>query len=142
MNKQAHIILIICDLFALWGMWFGYGEFQLLQSEIAAQVDTIRFGNRLGFAAVGLAFPILHLAALFGEYWIDYAKKYIVPINISVCVMIALLIVAGAAGSFWVETQVKNAGYVYCWRASGSSAISKTLVYTKDMRICEKLTEE
>ena len=56
--------------------------------------------------------------------------------------MIAMVIVAGFAGSSLLTSKVENAGYVNCKRLSGAGAVSKTLVYTKDMRICEDLVEK
>jgi hypothetical protein len=62
--------------------------------------------------------------------------------NIGIVILLSTLILGGIAGSHWVKSHVENAGYIYCWRASGSGAVSKTLVYTKDMEICEKLVED
>ena len=142
MNKQAHIIFLVLDVCCLWGLWLGYSEIHRIQSEIATQVDTIRFGNRLGFAVVGVGFPLLHILTLVGNFWKTFPKKYITSVNTGVYVLIAVLVIAGIAGSSWFKAQVENAGYVYCRNASGLSAISKELVYTKDMKICEKLVME
>lgn len=142
MNKQAHIIFLLCDLLGLWLLWFGYSEFQRIPLEISNQVDTIRFSNRIGFAVVGIGFYLLHLIFIVEKLWIDFVKKYIAAANISIVVLVSTLITGGIAGSYWIEAQVERAGYTYCRNASGLSALAKTLVYTKNMSICERLVEE
>jgi hypothetical protein len=142
MNMQAHLVLIICDIFAVWGLWLGYNSLHEIQSGIAAQVDTIRYGNRIGFAIVGVAFPLFHILFMVEKLWTDFIKKYSSIANIGIVILLSTLILGGIAGSHWVKSHVENAGYIYCWRASGSGAVSKTLVYTKDMEICEKLVED
>jgi len=57
--------------------------------------------------------------------------------NAGAIIMIIALFAAGFAGSFWFKSQVESAGYIYCREASGISALAKSLVYTKDMAICE-----
>lgn len=61
--------------------------------------------------------------------------------NQGAIVMLIALFVAGFAGSYWIQSQVENAGYVYCRNASGVSALARTLVYTKYMDICEEFVE-
>lgn len=142
MKKQTHITLIFCDLFGLLILWIGYSDIQLLQQEISNQVNVVEFGNRIGFVTISVAFPLFHIMALVSHFWKGMPKKYTTLLNTSVYILLAVLIIAGFVCSSWLESKVENAGYVYCWRASGSGAISKVLVYTKDMKICEELVEE
>lgn len=142
MNKNTHILLILGDLFGIWLLWIGYSAFQRIPSEIVNQVDVIRFGNRIGYSIIGLAFPLFHIIALVDQFWKGIPKKIVSILNFGIYVLIVALLVAGFVGSSWLESQVENAGYVYCRRAGWGGAVSKTLVYTKDMRTCEDLVEE
>lgn len=140
MNKKlAHTILVFGDLLSFAGLWIGYHIFSKVLIKIANQADMINYGNRVGLFIVGLGFPLLHSLAIIGHYLPDYIHKYKRFINHAVIVMVILLLTAGFSGSYWLRSQVENAGYLYCREASGISALAKTLVYTKDMEICEEL---
>ena len=59
--------------------------------------------------------------------------------NISLVVTVVAMLSAGFIISSWIKSRVESAGYIYCREASGISALAKSLVYTKDMAICEDL---
>ena len=122
MNKKiAHFTLFFGDVFSIWGLWIGCQEFQRIFSEIAIGADLIRFGNRVGFLVLGLFLPPLHLLTII-EY---FCSEFVLS--------------AGIIGSSWIKYKVETAGYAYCRELSGVSALFRSLVYTKDMAICEDL---
>ena len=140
MNKKlAHAILLFFDLLSFEGLWFGYHQFQRVAMDTINKLDMIRFSNRAGFFIVAIAIPLIHLLAVVDRFWPDFQKKYNHLVNVSLVVMIVALLSAGFIGSSWIKSQVENAGYIYCREASGISALSKSLVYTKDMAVCEDL---
>ena len=138
-KNKAHIVFLIFDLFCIGMLWIAYSEFQRIPLEISSQVDTIRFGNRVGFFISGLGVPLIHSLSLMDFFWPNIKKKYSAIINRGIAILVAALIVIGFAGSSWLKYQVENAGYVYCWRASGSGVLAKTLAYTRDMKSCDEL---
>lgn len=138
-KKMSHTILFILDLFCIWGIWFGYSELKLTLSEVNNQADMIRFSNRAGFFVLGFGFPPIHLFTIVDNARPSLFKKYIPIVNKSVIVLVVGLLAAGFFSSYWLKSQVENAGYVYCRKASGVSALAKSLAYTKDMKICEDL---
>lgn len=143
MNKKvAHTILIIGDLLCFIGLWYGYQTFLRIFGEITHNAETIRYGNRIGFFVVCIGLPLIHLLVFIERFRPDLIKKYMKAINQTLIGMIILLIAAGFAGSMWINTKVENAGYIYCSKASGVGATSKTLVYTRNMQICEDLVAE
>ena len=101
----------------------------------------IQFSNRAGFFVLGFGFPPIHLFTIVDNARPGLFKKYIPIVNKSVVVLVAGLLVAGFASSSWIKSKVENAGYLYCRDASGVSALAKTLVYTKDLEICEDLVK-
>ncbi|MGD8834454.1 MAG: DUF1240 domain-containing protein [Desulfobacteraceae bacterium] len=140
MNKMtSHTILFILDLFCIWGIWFGLNELKLTLSELNNQSEFIRFSNRAGFFVLGFGFPPIHLFTIVDNAKPSLFKKYIPIVNKSVIVLVAGLLVAGFICSSWIKSRVENAGYVYCHKASGVSALAKNLVYTKEMKICEDM---
>ena len=102
-------------------------------------MDVIRFSSRNGFYIVGAGFPLIHLLLIVEHYWSGWVKKYKKLINYGLLGLVAILIAAGFAGSLWLKSRAENEGYVYCWHASGNSALSKTLVYARDRKLCEDL---
>ncbi|MGD8836855.1 MAG: hypothetical protein PVJ19_18070 [Desulfobacteraceae bacterium] len=138
-KKQASLILLFGDLFCLWLLWFGYSEMQTTLSEIASQKDIIRFSSRAGFYIMGFILPLSHPIMIIEHFRPRLIKKYYHFLNQSAIVLLIILFAAGFAGSSWLKSQAKNAGYVYCRNASGVSALAKTLVYTKDIKSCEDL---
>ncbi len=142
MNKTtSHVILILLDLFCLWALWIFYKEFQRVLMEILNQAEMISFSNRIGFTLVAVGFPPIHLFTIVDNARPGLFKKYIPIVNKSVIVLVAGLLVAGFASSSWIKSKVENAGYLYCREASGVSALAKTLVYAKDIEICEDLVK-
>jgi hypothetical protein len=99
----------------------------------------ISYGNRVGFFMVGIGFPLLHLLVMIEHFRPEVIQKYKRFLNSAVIAMVIILLGAGFVGSAWIQHRVENAGYVNCKKASGSSMLAKSLVYTKDMKICEDL---
>jgi hypothetical protein len=138
-KKLSHTILFFGDLLSFGGLWLGYHIVTQVFIKITNQADMISYGNRVGFFIVGIGFPLLHLLVMIEHFRPKVIRKYKRLINSAVIAMVIALLGAGFVGSSWIQHQVKNAGYIYCQNASGSSTLAKSLVYTKDMRICEKL---
>lgn len=142
MNKKlAHTIILLFDLLCLVGIWIGYNEFQRIISEVKSQADVIQFGNRVAFLIVGIMMPLIHIVGIIGYFWSDLQKKHQKPVNIGMVIVLIAILGTGIFGSSWIKAYVENAGYVYCHNASGISALARTLVYTKNMDICEELVE-
>ncbi len=142
MNKKlAHTILFFGSLLCIGGLWIGYHEFQRILLEITNQADMIKFGNRVGFFIVGLFLPLIHLFIIVEHFRPTLIHKYKRLMNQGAIFLLIVLLSAGIIGSSWLESKVENAGYVYCRNASGISALAKSLVYTRDMDICEELVE-
>jgi hypothetical protein len=59
--------------------------------------------------------------------------------NRSIIISGIALASAGIIGTSWIKSKVENAGYVSWHEMSGVSPIFRSLVYTKDMAICEDL---
>ncbi|MCP3874046.1 MAG: DUF1240 domain-containing protein [Desulfobacteraceae bacterium] len=109
--------------------------------EIFNQVDMISFSNRIGFTIVAVGFPPIHIFTIVDNARPNLFKKYIPIVNKCVIVLVAGLLAAGFISTSWLKSQVENAGYVYCRNASGVSSLAKSLVYTKDIKICEDLVK-
>lgn len=142
MNKKlAHTILVFGDLLSIGGLWIGFHLISQIQLHIANQDDIIRFSNRVGFFIVGIGFPLLHAISITEHFFPDMIKTYKRFLSRAVIVMLVLLLIAGFSGSSWITSQVENAGYAYCRDASKASALSKSLVFTKDLTLCEELIQ-
>jgi hypothetical protein len=142
MNKKlAHIIAFVLDLSCLVGLWIGYDEFQRILLEIKNQVDTIQLSSRAGFFIIAIGFPLIHLLSVIDYYWPNFPKKFSGIVNRGLVLTVIILLAACFIGSSWIKSKVENAGYVYCRNASGISALARTLVYTKNIDICEELVE-
>ena len=140
MNKKlAHIIALFGDLLCLGGLWIGCQEFQRILMEVANQTEMIRFGNRIGFFIFGLGFPLIHLLSIIGYFWPNFLKKIDSLVTKCIVIFVIMLFAGGVMGSYWIQAQVQKAGYIYCRKASGVSALAKSVVYTKNMEICEEL---
>jgi hypothetical protein len=137
-KKQAHIILFFGDLLALSVIISFYYDFSEIVQEISHQVEMISFSNRMGFFILGVGALLIHPLLIVEHFRPEYIKKNYKFLNIGVIVLTIALFAAGFAGSAWIESKVENAGYVYCRKASGASALARTLVYTKNMEICEE----
>jgi hypothetical protein len=138
-KKQSLIFFSIFELLFLAGILILYHEFGRIVQETNNQVDLIRFGNRISFLIVGIVIPIVHLLGIIEYFWPNYIKKNKYLLNLSLLAIGITLLVAGFAGSAWIKSKVENAGYIYCRNASGVSALARTLVFTKNMEICEEI---
>jgi protein-S-isoprenylcysteine O-methyltransferase Ste14 len=99
----------------------------------------IKFGNRTAFSVLCIVIPLVHLMGIIEYFWPNFINKHRSVLNKSGILICILLFIFGLAGSVWMKSKVQNAGYVYCRKASGVSALAKTLVYTKNMELCEEL---
>ena len=99
----------------------------------------IKFGNRFTFLVVGAVIPMLHIWGVAEYLWPTVIKNNTRIISCSLIAGLLILLSAGFAGSVWIKSKVENDGYVYCSAASGVSALAKSLVYTRNMGICEDL---
>jgi hypothetical protein len=140
-KKQAHIVLFFGDLLSLGAIIMFYYDFNEISIEISSQVEVISFSNRMGFFVLGVGLPIIHILGIVEYFWPEFIKNNHKILNISVIVVLVVLLAAGFAGSAWIKSKVENAGYVYCRKASGASALAKALVYTKNIEICEELVK-
>lgn len=140
MNKmKSHIIAFFFDLICFAVIVFGYQAFIGTVDEIRGRMDVIQFNSRIGFFVVGLGFPLIHLFGIADHFWSSLFKQYSRIVNLGFIVLIIVLFVTGVTSSSWLESQVKNADYIYCRNVSGVSALAKNRVYTRDMEICEEL---
>jgi hypothetical protein len=140
-KKKAHIILFIIDVFVISGVITFYYDFNELVLKISNQVEVVRFSNRMGFFIVGMIAPLCHILGIVEYFKPEYIKQNHKILNISVVVVLVSLFAAAFTGSAWIKSKVENSGYTYCRKASGASALAKTLVYTKNMEICEEMVE-
>ncbi len=141
-NKKLAITFIIAmNLFCLEGLWGGYSEIRDLMIAVNNQIDMVRFSSRVGFFVFGMAFPIFCLYIPIEKFWPDFVEKHKGLLNKIVVVALIAFFSAGFVGSSWIQAHVENAGYTYCPKASGSSALARTLVYTKNIYTCEELVE-
>ena len=140
-KKFAITFLLVINLFCLWVFWIGLSDIKEIIALVQRRADVIRVSSRAGFFVVVIGVPILCLLPVVEKIWTDFVKKHSKFINQIVIVGVVVLLAAGFLGSSWIRTRVKNAGYTYCRNASGISALARTLVYTKNNRICEELVE-
>jgi hypothetical protein len=142
MNKKlAHSIILFFDLLSFVALWYVYHEVHRVLIEITNQANMIELGNRDLFIVVVLIVPFGHIIAIIEHYNSEFIKSYNRVLNYGVIFTIIILFATGLFGSFWIKSRVENAGYMYCRNASGISALARTLVYTKNMDICEELVE-
>ena len=143
MNKSlAHTILLIGDILCIWGLWIGYHSLIDVLSEINCQIDIINFGSKDGFFIAAAILPIAHMITIVEYFFPAYIKKHMKILNVSTIIALVFFIITGVYISSWLKFKVENTGYVYCRNASGISALARTLVYTKNIKICEELVEE
>ncbi len=140
-RKNAITLLFFFDLLCFGGLWIGYHEFQRILVEIANQADMIKFGNRLGFFVLGLFLPLIHIFIIVEYFRPALIHKHERLMNLGAIFLLIALLSAGIISSYWIKSRVENAGYLYCRNASGISALARTLVYTKNMDICEEVLE-
>lgn len=142
MNKKQSLILFsLFDLLFIGGMFILFYEFSRITSDLNRQVEMIKFGNRSPFLVVGAIIPMLHIWGIAEYFWPTVIKKNTRLISCSLIAGLLMLLFAGFAGSVWIKSKVQNDGYVYCSAVSGESALAKSLVYTRDMGICEDIVK-
>lgn len=143
MNKKKGLILFsFFDLFVLFGLWLAYDEINQVFTGIANSVDAVSFNNRIGFFIVGIGLPLVHFFGIIIFFWPKLLAKRTSLVNRLLIVLGAVLLASGFFISAYMQTYVERAGYQYCRGASGVSALSKTIVYTKDPEVCSRLTDE
>jgi hypothetical protein len=140
-KKLAITFLIFVNFLCLWVLWIGFNDIKEVLASLKSRADVIPVGSRVGFSVVGLFFPILCMLPIAEKIWPQFIKKQEKLINQSIAIGIIALLAAGFIGSSWITTRVENAGYTYCRNASGISALARTLVYTKNMDICEEVVK-
>lgn len=140
-KKLAVSFLIFCNFLCLWVLWVGFNDIKEIIASLQSHAEVIRFGSRAGFFVVGIGFPILCLLPIVEKFWPDFLKKHSKLMSQCVVMGTIALLAAGFIGSSWIKARAENAGYAYCRNASGISALARTLVYTKNMDICEQLVE-
>jgi hypothetical protein len=140
-KKLAITYLAFCYFLCLWVFWIGFNEIKEILASLQSHADVIRVGSRAGFFVVGIAFPLICLLIIVDKIWPDFLKKHSKLMSQCVVIGIIALLAAGFIGSSWITARVENAGYTYCRNVSGISALARTLVYTKNMDICEELVE-
>lgn len=140
-EKLAHIFFLFIDFFSLWLLWIGYNEIKEIIAGIYSQADIIRVGSRVGFYVVGLYMPITHIFIIVNSFFPAIEKKYSRLVNQCFIVALITFLATGFLGSSCIRVSVENAGYTYCRNASGISALARTLVYTKNMDLCDELVE-
>ena len=142
MNKKRSLILFsIFDLLFIGGMFILFYEFSRITSDLNQQVAMIKFGNRFTYLVVGAVIPMLHIWGIAEYFWPTVIKKNKRIISCSLIAVLLMLLSAGFAGSVWIKSKVRNDGYVYCSAASGVSALAKSIVYTRDIGICEDIVK-
>jgi hypothetical protein len=140
-KKLGHIFFLFIDFFSFWLLWIGYNEIREIITGIHIQADIIRVGSRVGFYVVGIFMPITHIFIIVNSFFPVIEKKYSRLVNQGFIIALITLLAAGFLGSSSIRVNVENAGYTYCRNASGISALARTLVYTKNMDLCEELVE-
>jgi dipeptide/tripeptide permease len=140
-KKLAVTFLIVINFFCFWVFWKGYNEIKEIIALLYSHADVIRVGSRAGFFVVVIGVPIICLLPVVEKIWANFVKKYSKLITKCTIIGVIALLAAGFFGSSWIKARVENAGYTYCRNASGISALARTLVYTKNMDICEELVE-
>jgi hypothetical protein len=141
-NTIRHLGLLFFDLLSIVMIYIFFNDFKQTLAEINSQVDIVRFGNRDGFFIVGIGIPLMHLLIVSEQLCPNFIKrieKYKKPVNYSIMGFVFALFIAGFVISSWLQSRAENAGYVHCRYVSGVSALAKTLVYTKELQICEDL---
>lgn len=142
-NTTRHVGLLIFDLICIVMLWIFFNNFKQTLAEINSHVDILKFGNRDGFFVVGIGIPLLHLLIAIEQMFPDFINKiqrYKKQVNAGVMGFVIALLIAGFVISSWLQTRAENAGYVHCRYISGVSALAKTLVYTKNVELCEELS--
>lgn len=140
-KKTALALFTLFDLMGIAILWIGYDSIKEYFYGIDHQVEIIRFSSREGFFTVGILILVAHMLGFIEYFFPELIRKHLKVGNISAIVTLIIFLSSGFYISSWMKSNVENAGYTYCRNASGISALSRTLVYTKNMEICEELVE-
>jgi hypothetical protein len=141
-KENALILLTIFDIFSFFVLWLGFHEIHTVVIDISNSSDSVSFINRIGFTFLAVVVPLAHIFMIFEYFHIDKIKKNAHLINKAIYTIFIVLFAASIFISAYLKIYVENAGYHYCSQASGVSALSRTLVYTKDEETCIRLAEE
>lgn len=140
-NKLRHLVLFLSFRSVIhWWNLILFNEYNRIASDATLQVDMIKFGNRFSFLIVGAIIPMIHLWGIAEYFWPTFIKQNTRIISFALIACLFLLLSAGFAGSVWIKSKVEDEGYIYCGGASGVSALSRSLVYVKDIEICDELS--
>jgi hypothetical protein len=140
-KKTALALFTLFDLMGIAILWIGYDSIKEYFYGIDHQVEIIRFSSREGFFTVGILILVAHMLGFIEYFFPELITKNLKVANIGAIITLIILLSSGFYISSWMKSNVENAGYTYCRNASGISALSRTLVYTKNMEICEELAE-
>lgn len=139
-KRTAHFILLFFDICCMWGLYVGGHEVQRILSEIHNLAEVIDYVNRVCFFLVGMGVPIIHFLTIIEYLRPNLVHKHSLLMNWGAVALVVGLISGSIFGSFYLTYRLKSAGYVYCRRASGISALAKSVVYTIDDEVCEEFT--
>jgi uncharacterized Tic20 family protein len=140
MNKKlALMILFFGNLLGAVILWIGYHALSKFFFDVDNQVEVVEFSSRSGFFIVGIPIIVILLIVIIEYYFPALIRKHLKAMNIGGIIGLIFFLSSGFFISSWMRSHVENAGYIYCRNASGVSALERTLVYTKNIDICEEL---
>ena len=102
-------------------------------------MEVIDYLNRVSFFIMGIGLPIIHLLTIVEYFRPTLIVKHGQLMNWGTVVLVVGLISGSIFGSFYLTYRLKSSGYVYCRKASGISALAKSVVYTIDDDVCEEV---
>ncbi len=138
-KKRALILFTIFDLLGIVILWIGYHALKMYFFDINHETEVIQFSSRSGFFTAGVLILLTHFIGIIEYFFPKIIKQHMKAFNLGAIVALFIFLFSGFYISSWMKTNVENSGYVYCRNASGVSALARTLVYTKNMDICEEL---
>ncbi len=133
------MILFFGNLLGAVILWIGYHALSNFFFDVDNQVEVVEFSSRSGFFIVGLPIIVILLIVITEYYFPVLIRKHLKALNIGGIIGLIIFLSSGFFISSWIRSHAENAGYIYCRNASGVSALARTLVYTKNMEICEEL---
>lgn len=140
-KKQALVLFTLFDFLGIIAIWLGYDNLKEYFFGIDNHTEVIKFSSREGFFTAGIIIPIIHIVGIIEYFHPKFIKKHMKAANLSGIIAIIVFLFSSFFISSWMRSNIENNGYVYCRHASGVSALVRTLVYTKNMDICEELVE-
>ncbi len=140
-KKIAQTILCFGDLLCIIILWIGFQDLRHFFIEFTNQAEVIKFSSRSGFFTIAALMLIVHIIIIIEHFYPDVIRKRLSVFNRSLVIVFIVFLFSGFYISSWMRSKVENAGYFYCRNASGVSALARTLVYTKNIDICEELAE-